>query len=290
MFIWTGENCISGKNVGLPNGLTSSDVEYLLESIIYGSAVSTPFSSILRNPKAEVVVIFLEPQLSSPLLPSYLAQLPSLTSLMKTSAGSLYAPFVDLSEPLDSVIIRSASSVDKNANVIYSGKGATLLPDLKARVPKVKSTSIANLQKTLSLSKIFSNGVTDLVIVHFENPESDTDDFTRSNEIIYAVSTLISDKTTNYIAVYTSLSSDAQVVDDSKFQKRLFLDYEELSFEEQASNNTNGTGNWFQNFFPGWFWAVALVLVFIIPIAITAFFQIMSIQTPNIEERSKKHK
>jgi len=283
---------MTGKNIGLSTGLTTSDVEYLLESLVYGSAVPTPFSSILRNPTPEVVVIFLEPKLSSPLLPSYLARLPSLNTLMTQTSGSLYAPYVDLSEPLDSVIIQSASSVHTNANVIYAGQGATLLPELKARVPKVKATSIANLQKTLSSSKIFHNGVTDLVIVHFELPSesSDTDGFSHSNEIINAVSTLISDKTSNYIAMYTSLSSDAHVVDDSKFQKRFYFDYEELLFEEQANNNTNGTGNWFQNFFPGWFWEAALVLIFIIPIAITAFFQIMSIQTPSIEERSKKQR
>jgi len=149
LFLWTGENCMTGKNIGLSTGLTTSDVEYLLESLVYGSAVPTPFSSILRNPTPEVVVIFLEPKLSSPLLPSYLARLPSLNTLMTQTSGSLYAPYVDLSEPLDSVIIQSASSVHTHANVIYAGQGATLLPELKARVPKVKATSIANLQVLL---------------------------------------------------------------------------------------------------------------------------------------------
>jgi len=290
LFLWSGESYVHAKNLGLSSGLTTADVEGLLESISSGHAVSTPFSNVLSTAQPEVLVIFLEPQLSLSQVVSSSAQLPALKKVMQTSTGSFYAPYVDLTEPLVSGVIQSASKIPASASVIYAGKGASLLPVLKIRVPKVKAVPLNTLDKVLSSSKIFNNGVTDLVIVHLEVQEEDTTEkFTRENSIIQAVHTIVSEKTSNYVAVYTALEAD--IVEDQDYRKRVFMQYEYiLDDPNNGTNGTNGTITWFQMFFPGWFWEVTLILIFLIPILITGFCHLMSIQTPMFEERVKaKH-
>lgn len=40
----------------------------------------------------------------------------------------------------------------------------------------------------------------------------------------------------------------------------------EFQFVSQTDNTTNGTQpNWFQVYFPGWFWEVALMFVLVFP-------------------------
>lgn len=281
LFMWSGEKYIIGKNLAISTELATPDVEYLFESIVTRNAVPTPFTSVLHNPYPEVLVIFLEPHLSLTQLSSC-SELPTLKSVMQvSSAGSFYAPYVGVSDSLSSSVIQTAYLVDKSASVFYAGKGAKLLPELKSRVPKVKAVSLNNLQKTLSSSKIYNNGVVDLVIVHLDTEDS-TDKLSRSNEIIFAVNSFVSDKTANYVAVYTGLSSY-----ENDSQKRVLMELE-MIVDDLSDNSTNVTGTWFQIFFPGWFWEITVVFLFLIPIVITGFFQLMSIQTPNIEERSKK--
>jgi len=291
LFLWSGESYVHAKNLGLSSGFTTADVESLLESISSGHAVSTSFSNVLRIAQPEVLVIFLEPQLSLSQVVSSSAQLPALKKVMQTSTGSFYAPYVDFTEPLVSGVIQSASKIPASASVIYAGKGASLLPVLKIRVPKVKAVPLNNLDKVLSSSKIFNNGVTDLVIVHLEVQEDDTTEkFTRANSIIQTVHSIVSEKTSNYVAMYTAL--EANIVEDQEYRKRVFMQYQDFILDDpnNGTNGTNGTITWFQQFFPGWFWEVTLVLIFIIPILITGFCRLMSIQTPMFEERVKaKH-
>lgn len=285
LFMWSGDSYMTGKNVGLSTELAARDVEYLFESVVTRNPVSTlfPFTPISSNHHPEVLILYLEPRMSLAGLLSCGAQIPALKNLMASSSSSFYAPYVDVSDSLTSSIIQTASAVDNSASVFYAGKGATLLPELKSRVAKVKAVSLNNLQKTLSSSKIYNNGVVDLVIVHLDTEDS-ADKLSHSDEIIQAVNTFVSDKTSNYVAVFTGLSSD----DTLHSQKRVFMELESLVEADLDDNSTNVTGTWFQLFFPGWFWEVTVTFLFLIPIVITGFFQLMSIQTPNIEERAKK--
>jgi len=287
LFLWSGEKYVNANNLGLSSALTTADIEALFDSVTSGNAVTTPFSKVLNKPQPEVFVIFVEPHLSLSQLVSTSAQLPVLQNVMQASAGSFYAPYVDLSDSLVSTVIHSASKIPTSASVIYAGKGATLLPELRARVPNVRAVSLNNLEKVLSTSKIFNNGVTDLVIVHLDAQESSVEQFSRANAVIQAVHSIISQKTSNYIDVYTALEADS--VEDKNFQKRVYMDYSDFFIDDAANdtNGTNGTISWFQTFFPGWFWEVFLIFLFIVPIIITGYCQLMSIQTPMFEERKK---
>jgi len=287
LFLWSGEKYVQAKNLGFSSGLSTADVGALFDSVTGDNPVPTPLSKLLNKPQPEVFVIFVEPHLSLAKLVSSSSKLSALQNVMQTSTGSFYAPYVDVPESLLPTVILSSSESKESASVIYAGKGATILPELKIRVPKVKAVTLNNLEKVLSSSKIFNNGVTDVVIVHFDVQESSDEQFTRANELIQSVQSIISQKTSNYVAVYTGLQADE--VEDREFQKRMYMQYQDFSFLDldNNTNSTNGTINWFQTFFPGWFWEVFLLFMFVIPIIITGFCQLMSIQTPLFEERKK---
>jgi len=58
------------------------------------------------------------------------------------------------------------------------------------------------------------------------------------------------------------------------------LEYQYI-LDSNNSNTTNGTlPTIFQEFFPGWFWEVALAFVFLIPIILTGYCMLMSVQAP----------
>jgi len=267
LFLWSGEKYVQAKNLGFSSGLSTADVGALFDSVTGDNPVPTPLSKLLNKPQPEVFVIFVEPHLSLAKLVSSSSKLSALQNVMQTSTGSFYAPYVDVPESLLPTVILSSSESKESASVIYSGKGATLLTELKIRVPKVKAVTLNNLEKVLSSSKIFNNGVTDVVIVHFDVQESSDEQFTRANELIQSVQSIISQKTSNYVAVYTGLQADE--VEDREFQKRMYMQYQDFSFLDldNNTNSTNGTINWFQTFFPGWFWEVFLLFMFVIPIS-----------------------
>jgi len=291
LFVWSGEaRYLSVRNVGLSTALTPSDVESLLASIVQGTTAPTVFSTVMRSMNPEALVIFLEPQLRLDQVVAASSHLSHLKKLMQSS-NSFYSPYVDLFDTLDYALVNAAELTDeKGASVIYAGKGDTLLPTLKRRVPKVSAVALKNLQSTLRDSSVFTNHITDLIIVHLEKTDNVLNKFEQTNEMINSVATFINQQTSNYVAVYTSLAYEHRADNSLPFasettQKRSGLDmmanaeYQEIL---QSSNITNGTQpSWFQQYFPGYFWEVALLFVMVVPWIITGFVQLASVQVPD---------
>jgi len=295
LFAWSGESSL-GKNLAVSAALTAQDVESLLDAVLQGRNIPSTFSSQPLTLKPELLILFLEPHLRIDQIAALPTQFSVLKNAMQNGASSLYAPHVDLPESLSAVIVNAVLAAKANdATTIYAGRGTSLLPDLKRREPSVQAVTIPKLQEILSSdTDIFNNGKTDLVIVHLDHAYQDlVDKFEKTNNVINQVHLLLSHKTSSYLALYTGLAYDDPLwlVDfGDNAIKRAFEAFQDVQFYDQ-SNITNGTTpTWFQQFFPGWFWEVALVVVFVLPIIFTGYSCLMSIQAPDDFGASKRAK
>jgi len=263
-----------------------TDVESLLSAVLRQGTVSSAFMSKPRTIKPELVLLFLEPHLRVDQVASYSSFLPTLKSVMQNSASSLHAPHLDLSQSLVSAIANAVSRVHESAKIVYAGRGGDLLSVLKRLDESVKAVSLANLKDTLSsLPTIFSNGVTDFVIINLEQGSSDVSErFQKTDAIIQTVQAFVSKNTPAYVSLYTGLAYDdlEWTVYGFPSVKRDIQTIEDFEFVYNANNMTNGTQpTWFQEFFPGWFWEATLFLIFLIPIILTGYCCLMSIQAPD---------
>jgi hypothetical protein len=281
LFAWSGAGAFVGKNIGLPSALTASDVESLLDSFVKGASVPTSFSDSVRSVKPEVLVVYLESQLRLAQVSFHASQLGTLKNLMLNSRSSIFVPHLDLSASLLNTVVEVGSSANTNGgSVIFAGKGSVLLPELKNSVPQVKAVSLAKLEEFLSTSKVFSNGVTDIIFVQLDDESNLQQKFTNTNHVIEAVNSAISAKTQNYVSVYTGLKYEAVDWGMSFSSKRYLSSVFDVIIDE-TNNGTNGTQpNWFQVYFPGWFWEVVVGGLFFIPFVISGFCVMLGLQAP----------
>jgi len=283
LFAWAGkENAFGGINVGLSSALSTNDVEALVKSILHNTNVPNPFPHN-ASLQPEVLIVYLSSKLRLDQVSAFSAHLPALKNVMKNSVSSFFAPHLDIPDSLTATLIKATSFVSKkSASVVYVGKGATLLPELRQAVPHITVVSHQDAKNLLASSKIFSNGVTDLLIVHLDDVVELVDKFSKTNTIIQSMNEFISERTHNFVSIYTGLKYEQVGWEESFGQKRgiaeLLQDYVMLDDPTNATNSTQPTV--FQEFFPGWFWEVTFSFMFIIPIIIAGYCMLMGVQAP----------
>jgi len=299
--VWSGENYINAKNVGISTTISYTDVELILQSFISTTSLEgTKLSIYLPNKQPEVLVVFVESELRSDQLSLFSQYFTNLMNLMETSSSSLFMPFVDLCVSLDSTIANIAYSTKHNSGkVIYFGKGTILLRDIKNRVSSTIISSINDMENVLkNQNEIFSNGVTDLIIVHLDSRTISLEEkFSFSDSTISRVQSIVSSNTKEFIGVYTSLAYDDPELnlDFVRVHSKRFIQAptaQNVSINGTTSNSTNGTTapQTFKKFFGGWFWELFLVCLVLIPLLIVGVYAINAIQTPLYESKKDKNK
>jgi len=284
--IWCGEGYLNGQNIPVSTTLLPNDVEYLLHAFVVASDTSEGYLSqyLNLNMKPEVVVIFAERKIRSDQMSTYKNSFTNLRNLIKTEKSSLVAPFVDLSISFDNSIVNVAKSTP--GSVFYVGKVSTLLHDIKRKVPTIVHIK-GNLEETIS-DNIFSNGVTDLIIVYLDSMVSTLDNkFMASDATIESVQRYISSKTSKYVGVYTGLEYDAPQL-KTKFATDLLHSKRHILQNPENATNNNMTLNIFQQYFGGWFWELFIICVILIPLLVIGVFAIDGIQTPLFDSKIKK--
>jgi len=293
VFAWSGRGYLGGKST-VSSSVTTKNVQSFLQSVVKHSEIPTPFASQGHTPKPEVLVLVLESQLRIDEISVYSAQLPALKNVLQEASSSIIVPHVDLQETLTNSIVKVSSHV-KGGSVIYAGKGATLLPQLKRATPSIQTVSVDKLEQTLEGSTIFLNGVTDLLIVHLDSVyTTPIEKFEHTNQVLQSLYAFVAAETKDYVFVYTGLSyGGAKWVNRFDNVKRSFSSFQDYVLDDTAqANNTNVTQiNWFQEFFPGWFWEVVVPFVVLIPIIVTGYCQLMSVQAPEqfVPKKKKTH-
>jgi len=300
--IWSGAGYLTGQNIAVTNTLTPSEVGDLLYSFASSSG-KTGVLSQYASPKSipEVIVIFAEHKIRSDQVSTHKKSFTNLKNYLQTEESSLFAPFVDLAVSFDSFVVNLAYTTQvqngqvQNGQVFYVGKGSILLHDLTRRVPSTTILTLEKFAQVFSKSAIFSNGVTDIIIVYLDSKLPSLDiKFKESDDTIKSVQTLVSSKTSKYVSAYVGLECDELQL-TTKFadrepqyvynSKRFILQY-----ANGTSNNTNATIPIFRQYFGGWFWELFLICIILIPLLIIGVFGINGIQTPIFEDVKKKGK
>jgi len=293
LVVWSGDRFFDAQNVGISTSITYTDAELFLQSFIKSTApLDGELSKYLPNGKPEVIVLFVESKLRSNQLSLYSHSFVNLKKLMETSSSSLYAPFVDLSVSFDRTITNMAYSTKLNSGeVIYFGKGSILLHDIRDKVPS--TIEMKNIEREIKAhSEIFSNDVTDLIIVHLDSSITPPEDrFSSSDSILNRVQNIVSSKTQKYVGVYTALSYDEPTLNmDFAVREREISKRFITHTVAVQQNNTNTTIPIFRQYFGGWFWELILVCMVLIPMLVTGVYAIDAIQTPLFDSKPKQKK
>jgi len=277
IFIWSGESYFNGQNKVVSEYLTSESVYSFLESFFKQEDTGSFFqfrTSKKLNP--EVFVLFLESKLRTDQVSRNGGALSTLKKLMEKEKCSLYDPYLDLDGSFNPFVVNLAYEAKNfGAKIIYTGQGSQLLQNLIKRVPELQ---VVKLEEFQEISDIFSNGVTDLVIVEIPEPR-----FKETDQFIKTVQTNLEEKTSNYIGVYTALEFDYPP--SFEFERRaVFEALSNYSISNITENSTesNSTETKFFYFFPGWFWEVFLTLGIMMPTMIGSVFALKEVQVPRM--------
>jgi len=139
------------------------------------------------------------------------------------------------------------------------------------------------LKKT---SKIFTNGVTDLIVVYLSAVHESPAKFAETDYILGNVHTLISSQTSDYVSVYTALAYDNPDF-NFDFGSRQTVAKRFILQSNSSSNNSNTSVPIFRQYFGGWFWELFVCMLIMIPLLVIGTYSIDSIQTPIFESKKK---
>jgi len=282
------KNYIKGQNVGVSDYVTSSEVEDMLRSFFKReshSFLTQYVDTSIGSP--EVVILFTEAQLRSEQLSIYASSLTQLKALIKNSESSLSAPFVDMPSAFDNSVANIAHHAKQSGKVIYIGKGSVLLHDIKRRAPETIVAYSEDMDYILKRnSAIFSDGVTDLIVIYLPKTTANTEKFEETDKVIKRVQSIVSSRTQNYVCAYTALAYDNPEF-NLEFGERTIMTKRYVSYTLQYSNGTNNSNNTnatdvpiFRQYFGGWFWELFVTMLVLVPLLVIGTYAIDSIQTP----------
>jgi len=215
VFMWSNSQTFTGRNL--------QEIDVISARVLSKfTQTESPISKYLvqKSEAQEVIIVFVEPFLSSeqiPLLSHAYDERPNggafsnLKKLVETSKSSLVIPYTS-SASVGSEFIRSLTASLPNGGSVY-----TVGDNTNSNVDSVQLT-VAELLEKLGNSNWtpLNNGVTDLIVVHFNAPTaSNYDDssvrtqYENDDHSIGAITTAL--EAVNYLAIFTSDSSSVRV-------------------------------------------------------------------------------
>lgn len=283
MFAWSGDNFLNGKNLQITEPLSSSDVTAFVASLLSTQKNSVIASYVdLKGKAPEVVVLYLQPKLRTDEIVRF-SQKGSLVALqesLKQSASSIFSPAVDLDTPLTSGLVELARSIE---SVAYCGQGP-LAAILSRQVPSLRVIDYTVLEG----DSIFTNGVTDLIIVELHSDHPTVQSRLKATDATVAlIQSIVSKSTSKYISVYTGLQhhSVEEDVPETLAMPQSHKKRSDFVFAFNDDNNQtlqNITGlHWFNRWFPGWFWELFTIMIIIVTISVYGLFTLAALQVPN---------
>jgi len=254
-----------------------------------GDSISThELISLLKNllnSQTEVVVLFLESQLHTHEVSSFTAP-SSIFSLLREQTknfNSIVVPYASIDSTFVHSLTRAIASKDGVSFIYNSGAGNDL-----------SLTSLSEITNLRSLAghPIFSNGRPDLILINLNHEGlSKESKFDYSGKIMEEVIKIVKGATLDYVALYTGVSHHQSLTESFK---RFALNQKRFVSTIQAvyDNNTPITNitqlNWFNEWFPGWFWELFSVFFIFLSVVIFGACQLMQIQVPSKLPNPKK--
>lgn len=281
LVLWSGSNYFSGKNTQYLNVVKEEDIEYSLQSLLglttasQNDALNLHFKQF-ETQKPEVVALFVEPKLRTAELSvanvHYLKKV-----VMETSASSFVIPYA--------IVGRSQPFLQIFSNVIPQLTQASVIiaspPESTIEIAGATSTTPEKLLDVLNEnSGIFSNGVTDLIVVFFA--EKDTAQLEDDDRYIAQLEQEIKLRTNgNYVGVFSANSPSSTNV-----LRSFAATPEELTriVRDQLPSDT------YTSYFPGIIWEAIIVVVTLLIIALVGICCTVQLQTPARFETPKQRR
>eukprot|EP01121_Diplochlamys_sp_Union-15-3_P011082 TRINITY_DN317_c0_g1_i1.p1 TRINITY_DN317_c0_g1~~TRINITY_DN317_c0_g1_i1.p1 ORF type:complete len:313 (-),score=55.30 TRINITY_DN317_c0_g1_i1:76-1014(-) len=279
---WSGKNHYKSKSeineVVHSDQINSILNAFLPNKIAQSENIASKLNEVETSP--EVIVLFLEPEFRTDLLAS--GKFSSLKHIMESSTSSITIPRVHLRAHQYSLVDSTLREIVKSdeTNVVYSGFSNSFL----AYQNNVRVVTPSDFLAYLEDAEIFTNGVTDLLVVHLDAKKSEKK-FSDDDKLIKSVVDIVSSATNdNYVAVFTSERSLEPYIDWypqslKVHKKRTFSQYGEEPHR-----------NWFESHFPGWFWQAFFTAIALFIIGGCGFTAMASLQSPDKWESTRKKK
>jgi len=276
LFVWSADSYIDTQNAQIRGYYSTESVAHLLEGFWKHSHSDLSELVAHKTGHPEVVLLFLESDLSSEEFALYSHTAPTLAKTMET-LPSFYVPYVSVKDSgLRHGILRASQKADHSGAKIY------LLDSTGTfHVPQEHQTSVTAISTLSDITHSFSDGNTDFVIIH-GNHSSSTEKIQFIEKQLKEASTLFSSlQFTNYVAVFTALeattTSPSNVVSVTHESAKRAV--------EQAANNTPPhiwTGrNTFNVYFPGIFWQLLVVMIVFWSVVALGLKMLLELQAPD---------
>ena len=206
---WSNYNYLAQKNLELNELLTDADVVQAIQR--NDNTITKYFNAASQKP--EVIAIFLEPQMRTEYF-SYLAMahhgsnggvFSQLKTLLDKSSSSLTLPYVTGTVGNSLVDSLVASLAPQATVTVISNKQSNLPESLKTKKAVSFATFGSQFQSNQNSDwEILNNGVTDLIVVCFDDERDQLNAklFEKDGDVVSSVISSI--QSANYLAVFTS--------------------------------------------------------------------------------------
>jgi len=293
VMIWSDSLLFTPAHSQIVDTWTTKDVELTLSTLLYTPPFNkqpSPFDDMhsFKTSQSELVVLFMEPELSTDQITraGYGGYFSNLKAAVEQAGSSLSVPYTTVAQVslFDEALVYTVDSLTAASVILARMPNARDFSRL-ARNSNVKTVSVDDLVGTLQSSGVYSNRVTDLVIVCFDKDPT----FASHDEIVKTVNDAVRAATKgNYVAVFSgnlpaasrvSWTFDQHAAEDLHYQQ--FVE----DFGLLANGSGNGTGNTTNstsiNFFPGPLIEVYLITAVLLAMVFTGACAIFSLQTPD---------
>mmetsp|Transcript_19999 Transcript_19999/g.22257 ORF Transcript_19999/g.22257 Transcript_19999/m.22257 type:complete len:309 (-) Transcript_19999:151-1077(-) len=276
VLVWSGQQYSPFNHDKAP--VSQATYTNYFDNLLETSRLTTLASKSASAP--EVIVIYMHEELRTDQVTNYFANgvYSNLQTAIKNGASSTSA-----SGPSGPSLLRLIPKID--GTIIYAGRGDPFGAAVET------SITIDELEAHLiDNSGIFADGSTDLIIIRFKTKY----DQLSSDEIVGKVNTLISKETSQYVSVFTAeLATAPDCLFTVPGQSKRSIEQNPtgptgptVAPTEAPSSNTTEQ-NWFEKYFPGWFWTSFLVNFFIFIVLMIGLCALADIQVHDKFETPK---
>jgi len=240
VFMWSNTKAFTGQNIQEINVISARSLSKFTQT-------ESPISKYLTKIETEVIVLFVEPFLSSeqiPLLAQAYSETPNggafsnIKKLVETSRSSLVIPYTTAAS-IGSEMIRSLIAALPTEGSVYN-----VVENLKTDVDSNQFT-VSELMEKLGNPNWtpLKNGVTDLIVVYFNAPSivSNYDDsaaraqYEKDDHTVGAITEALAN--IDYLAIFTSDISAFQF--ESYSQRSSYNGPHIKAFEQKFSQDYN---------------------------------------------------
>jgi len=292
--MWSDMKYFSGNNVQIRETVSPYDLQkFILHAIAQEMDQGNPLlASVISNENPEVVVVFLEPKLSTSHLSQYSSafsngkggSFKNLKNNIQQSITSIVAPYYNLigyTQEDIHITITNVILLHLEQHPTAYTAFATAGPN--SDFEKINQVTLANLMDTLKTKEnLLHDGVTDLIVVQFTDLEIDlATKYSEDDELLGTISSYIKEVTNGkFLGMFTS--SQASTLTRYASEEAHYYNYARSIDFALLANGTNGTspnGTNQDTFFPVDVWEgllVASVLFIITWIGVQCTFSLQS--------------